>query len=339
MRNETRLAFNAYMQQIAQLNGVEDASVKFTTSATAQQTLETKIQESSDFLSRVNTVGVRDLIGEKVGLGVGSTIASNTDTSGNAERQTSDPTTLDDRQYHCRKNNFDSHLKYSKLDAWSKFPDFQTRIRDVILQRMALDRMTIGFNGTSYAPDSDRSANPLLQDVNIGWLQQYRNNAAARVMAEVQAASGKVNVYAGGDYENLDALVFDAVNSLIDPWFRSDPDLVVILGRNLMTDKYFPIINQNQPSTETLASDIVISQKRIGRLPAVTVPFFPDNSMMVTSYDNLSVYWQEGGRRRHVKEKPERDRIENYESSNDAYEIEDYGKGCLIENIDTTKPA
>lgn len=338
MRNETRVLFNAYLAQIAQLNGVEDASVKFTTAPTVQQTLETKIQESSDFLSRVNMIGVRDLIGEKVGLGVGSTIASNTDTSGSAERQTTDPTTLSDRQYQCRKNNFDTHLTYAKLDAWSKFPDFQTRIRDVILKRMALDRMTIGFNGTSYAADSDRATNPLLQDVNIGWLQQYRANAAERVM-DGGATPGTLKVYAGGDYENMDALVFDAVSSLLDPWYQSDPDLVVILGRNLMKDKYFPIVNQNQPATETLASDIIISQKRIGQLPAVTVPYFPENSMMITSYDNLSIYWQEGGRRRHVKEKPERDRIENYESSNDAYEIEDYGKGCLIENIDTNPAA
>ncbi len=29
-----------------------------------------------------------------------------------------------------------------------------------------------------------------------------------------------------------------------------------------------------------------------------------------------------------------KNRIENYESSNDAYVVEDYGLGCLIENIE-----
>lgn len=39
---------------------------------------------------------------------------------------------------------------------------------------------------------------------------------------------------------------------------------------------------------------------------------------MVTTLKNLSLYWQIGGRRRYLKEVPEKNRIENYESSNDA---------------------
>nr|WP_243864498.1 P2 family phage major capsid protein [Burkholderia pseudomallei] len=31
---------------------------------------------------------------------------------------------------------------------------------------------------------------------------------------------------------------------------------------------------------------------------------------------------------------PKRDRIENYESSNDAYVVEDFGCGCVAENIE-----
>jgi hypothetical protein len=47
----------------------------------------------------------------------------------------------------------------------------------------------------------------------------------------------------------------------------------------------------------------------------------------------LSIYYQEGARRRHVVEKPELDRIENYESSNDAYVVEEYGMVAVAENI------
>jgi hypothetical protein len=63
------------------------------------------------------------------------------------------------------------------------------------------------------------------------------------------------------------------------------------------------------------------------------VPFFPANSMLITPLENLSLYWQEGTRRRTIVDNAKRDRIENYESSNDAYVVEDYGAGCLIENI------
>jgi len=63
------------------------------------------------------------------------------------------------------------------------------------------------------------------------------------------------------------------------------------------------------------------------------VPFVPDGAILVTTLDNLSLYFQREGRRRHVEESPKRNRIENYESSNDAYVVEDYGAGCLVENI------
>ena len=55
---------------------------------------------------------------------------------------------------------------------------------------------------------------------------------------------------------------------------------------------------------------------------------------MVTRLDNLSRYYQEGARRRSVIDNPKRDQIENYESSNDAYVIEDYGMAAVSENIE-----
>ncbi|MFO6130665.1 P2 family phage major capsid protein, partial [Pseudomonas aeruginosa] len=61
------------------------------------------------------------------------------------------------------------------------------------------------------------------------------------------------------------------------------------------------------------------------------------SSVMVTTLKNLSLYWQIGGRRRYLKEVPEKNRIENYESSNDAYVVEDYGLGCLVENIEVAE--
>ncbi|WP_039918805.1 P2 family phage major capsid protein, partial [Cellvibrio mixtus] len=79
---------------------------------------------------------------------------------------------------------------------------------------------------------------------------------------------------------------------------------------------------------------LIVSQKRIGGLQAVRAPFVPDGKIFITALSNLSIYWQEGARRRHIVEEPNFNRIANYESSNDAYVIEDYGFGCLIENIE-----
>jgi len=207
-------------------------------------------------------------------------------------------------------------------------------VRNAIVRQQALDRIMIGFNGTSAAAATDRGTNPMLQDVNIGWLQKYRTDAAARVLSEVVASSGQVTVGSGGDYENLDALVFDAVNEMIEPWYRESTSLVAIMGRKLLADKYFPLISQHaETPTEARALDMLVSQKRVGGLQAVRAPYVPDGTIFITSLENLSLYWQRGSRRRYIKDKPERKRVENYESSNDAYVVEDYGFGCLVENI------
>lgn len=333
MRNETRQVFTSYLGRVAQLSAVADATRTFTVDPTVQQTLETKIQESSEFLGRINVIGVTEMQGEKLGLGISGPIASRTNTA-NKDRATRDLTSLDLNRYTCAKTNFDTHIGYAKLDAWAKFPDFQNRIRDLIVKRQALDRIMIGFNGTSVAPETDPVAHPLLQDVNIGWLQHMRNDAASRVMDHGAAPGAvKVGLGAGHDYANLDAVVFDALQ-LLDPWYQQDPGLVAILGRDLMHDKLFPLVNKPTDPTEILAADVILSQKRVGGLPAVQVPYFPAKSILVTRLDNLSIYFQEGARRRRVEDNPKRDRIENYESSNDAFVVEDYGIAALVENIE-----
>ncbi|QCX49879.1 phage major capsid protein, P2 family [Ralstonia pseudosolanacearum] len=338
MRNETRRLFTAYKDAIAKLNGVARVDEKFSVAPSVQQKLETKVQESSDFLTRINFYGVTEQEAEKIGLGVSGPVASNTDTT-QQDRQTSDIATLDGRRYRCEQTNSDTHITYQRLDAWAKFPDFQTRIRDAIIKRQALDRIMIGFNGASRAATSNRVVNPMLQDVNKGWLQNLREQAPQRVMEEGKKAAGKIIVGAGGDYGNLDALVFDVVNQLVEPWYAEDPELVVLCGRNLLADKYFPLVNKDRDPVQQIAADLIISQKRIGNLQAVRVPYFPANGLLVTRLDNLSIYYQENARRRTILDNAKRDRIENYESSNDAYVIEDLACAAMAENIELAAAA
>ncbi|MGQ8841084.1 phage major capsid protein, P2 family [Serratia sp. TSA_7] len=341
MRKQTRFKFNAFMSRLAELNGVDtgDLDKKFSVEPSVTQTIMTRVQDSSSFLTRINIVPVPEMKAEKIGLNVSGTIASNTDTAGGDERETADFATLDAEGYFCQQVNYDFHIRYNTLDLWARYQDFQTRLRDAIVKRQALDRIMIGFNGTHRAKTSNRIKFPLLQDIAPGWLQKYRENAPSRVMNKVVAEDGsvvseKLRVGAGGDYANLDALVMDATNNLIAPWYQEDPELVVICGRQLLADKYFPLVNQEQPNTEAMAADLIISQKRIGNLPAVRVPYFPADALLITRMDNLSIYWQEDTHRRHMVENSKRDRIENYESINEDYVVEDYACGALVENIE-----
>lgn len=87
--------------------------------------------------------------------------------------------------------------------------------------------------------------------------------------------SAVIRVGKGGDFNNLDALVMSAVDEVIDEEYRDDTELVVICGRKLLSDKYFPLVNKEQENSEKLAADLIISQKRIGGLQAVRAPYFP----------------------------------------------------------------
>ena len=335
MRNETREQYQHFLSRLASLNNVERSAVvsKFTALPSVQQTLEDKVQESSEFLKLINFFGVDEQEGERIGLGVGSLIASTTDTR-NGERKTKDLVQLDNNKYRAEQTNYDTHVRYAQLDQWAKFKDFQLRLTNLIIQTIALNRIMIGFNGKTRAATSDPVQNPLLQDVNVGWLEKIRQKAAQRHLFETVEASGKIEVGSTVEYKNLDALVFDMVNNLLEPWHQESNELVVITGRKLLSDKYFPLVNTNQAPTEQLAADLIISQKRIGNLPAVRVPYFPAHGLLVTRLDNLSLYYQLGTQRRAVIDNPKRDCIETYQSSNDAYELEDYGCAAFAENIE-----
>lgn len=345
MRKETRFKFNQYLSRIAELNGIatSDLDKKFTVEPSVTQTLFDKIQQSSSFLKLINMVTVGELTEEKVGIDVTGSIASTADTDGGVERKTADFAKMDAYRYFCHPVNFDYHLKYNKLDLWARFQDFQIRIRNAIIKRQALDYITIGFNGVSRAATSDRSKNTLLQDVAVGWLQKYRNDAPERVMSSVTDADGTVisntiKVGKGGHYANLDALVMDAFESLVAEIHRENPEMVVICGRRILTDKYFPMINKFQANSEQLAGELIISQKTIGQLQAVRAPFFPANSVFITTLDNISIYLYEDGHRRHIVENPKLDQVENYEQVKVDFVIEDYEAGCLIENIEILEP-
>lgn len=337
MRNETKQKFNAYLARLAELNGVtvDDVKEKFTVTPSVEQKLVEKVLLSSQFLQWINVVRDPSMEAELVGLDVAAAIASTTDTN-SKERDTKDISSMTGRRYKCEQVNFDTHIPWIKLDQWAKHPDFQQKLANLTQRTIALNLIMMGFNGTSRSETSNLSSNPKLQDVKKGWLQQLREDKPAKVMNGASTGNkikvGKGQSKANG-YENIDALVMDAVNTLIDEVYADDTDLVVICGREILNDKYFNIVNTNLKPSEDLASQVIISQKQIGGLKAIRVPFFPAKAILITRLDNLSLYIQEGSMRRFVINNPKRNRVEDFLSQNIDYKIEEYGCAALIENI------
>lgn len=348
MKNSTRKLYTGFLSTIADINGVDDVKVTFAVDPSVAQKLETKQQESSAFLTAINVYLVDELEGETVGVTSSGPIASRTDVSQH-DRQTKDPTGLVSQRYRCEETDYNTHISWAKLDQWAKFDDFEVRIQGVIVNQQALDRIRIGFRGTHVAVESNLAVHPNLEDMNIGWLQELRLKSPGQVMGSttVPGASDRIEgvttaqpikIGPAEEYKNLDALVYDGIE-LLDPWHRERTDLIVICGRKLVHDKYFRVVNQDHKPTETVAADVIMSTKRIGGLPAVRVPFFPEDALLITTYENLSIYVQEESRRRKVEENARRKRIEDFQSSNDDYVVEDHGLAALVENIELVDEA
>ncbi len=92
-------------------------------------------------------------------------------------------------------------------------------------------------------------------------------------------------------------------------------------------------ISGQNPNAELLAGQLILSSRAIGGLDVFLAPFFPDSTMLITSFNNLSIYWQKGTMRRLMKDEPEYNRIATYQSINDAYVVEDYGKCAMVTGL------
>lgn len=337
MKTKTRLLYTTWLSRQAELNHVAESTVigekQFTVDPSVQQILIDKQRESSAFLSQINIVPVDEASGEKLGLGIAGTLAGRTDTNAR-DRDTRDPTTLDAERYECKQTDSDTHVTYAKLDLWAKFKDFQTRLRNQVTQQQARDRIMIGWNGLTAAVQTDRDAYPLLQDVNIGWLEQIRKHRPTHVFDE-GATAGKIIIKpTGGDYRNLDALVYDAIAKFLPEWAQGDTELVCIVGAGLLHEKYFPMVDGEDKPSEKIAADILMSKKTLGGKQVAQVPFFPAGTILITRLDNLSIYEQENTRRKTIVDNAKRNRVETYESVNEAYVVENYDFALLIEKIE-----
>ena len=325
-----RLRFSTLALAIASTYAVESVREEFNVTPTHAQTLNEKITLSSSFLQRINVIPVSEIKGEKVMLGVNGTVTGRTNTT-TTDREARNVLGLDGNGYELFETHSDVGLKYATIDAWAKFKDFAQRYAAAVQKQIGLDRIMIGWNGTSVAATSDRVANPLLQDVNKGWMQLAREQAPQQVLAQGTVTAGKIKIGATGDYKNLDALVYD-VSLMIDEEFRDGGDLIAIVGRDLLAnDKGKLYAAQGGTPTEKERLEMAQVVSTYGGLPTFTCPHFPSKGVVVTSWDNLSIYFQDSSWRRQIVENAKRSQVEDYNGRNEGYVIEQLGKFAAIE--------
>ncbi|RVU03938.1 phage major capsid protein, P2 family [Novosphingobium umbonatum] len=353
-----RLALQNYYSNILHANpsaAVHGIAHQFSLEPAVEQALEELQRESSAFLSLVNTIGVRDLKGQIIGIMTTNLVAGRTADKRNPRYIG----TLSDREFELFDTEFDTMMPWQIIDQWSRFPNFATLYAKQVAISVALSRLMVGFNGTSVATVTNPTNNPLGQDVNIGWLQKLRLEKPDHVMGRATVtANGKttatgaaqpIHIYEDGDFKNIDALAHALIGGM-PSWARASTDHVVIVSQDLVDEKYFPMINRALSNTvdggraisDEIVSGIIWSQKQIGGRPAVIAPYFPEGTIAITPLNragqtnnsNLSIYYQEGSRRRYIKDEPENKRgLVDYNSVNEGYVIEDTDFMVMAENI------
>lgn len=328
--------FAALVMAVASTYGVSAEEVKhqFSVEPTIAQVLYDKIKDSAEFLQMINIMPVEQLKGEKVSLSVDSLVTSRTDLSQpNAERTPVDPSSLANKKYELFETEADVKIAWNKIDTWAKFPNFFNKFMEHVNHARALDKITIGWHGTEAAANTDPVANPLGQDVNKGWLQLLRDfNGGSQVITEIVPASGKVTIGEGGDFANLDELVSD-MKYAIPQRLRTRGQLVVMLGEDLVAaqeGKYWA--KQGETPTEKLLVTMSQVKATYGGLPAYVPTNFPEKGILITTFDNLSIYYQDSSLRRSVKNKEELKAIQDFYSVNEGYVVEDEEKAVYVES-------
>lgn len=344
-KNQLAVAVAAMFSAVAEANQItaQEVSKDFAVQPAAVQRMYEEIALSSEFLKKINIVGKKEKVGEVIGLSTGL-IGANVDTSNDTkDRKPRSIHSLAGRKYLLEKTNFDVRLRYDEIDQWAHVvADFPAKINKKVAESIAISLITMGMNGKSREKDSNFASNPLLQDVAKGWLQKMREENAARVMGwqSGQVGTTAENVQFGPgatDYKNLDAVVTDVLNEMVDERFADRTDFVVLASRRTVGDKYLRIVNASGDKATELESGGRLNKERtLGGLPVLYVPNMPIDTLFITPLSNLSIYYQTGGERRHIKDAPERDQIESYQSKNIDFIVEEYGAAVLVENLKYT---
>lgn len=305
---------------------------QFTATPTIAQTLNEKITEAGEpFLRMINTFGVKQVSGSKIYMGLSGTISGRTDTSGSSERVARRLVGLSDQPYTLKKVDSDAAIEYDKIDTWAEFPNFREMYQRLVNKAIADDRLRTGWHGTSAAATTNRTNNPLLQDLNVGWLQKLRDYNSGS-----QYLEGTVNApiaLGSAQYPGLDTLVHDA-KAFIDIVFRGRNDLFALISDDLMEaeERAYYAANARKPTEKQIMIDGQTFMK-YGGLPAMVPPFFPDGTILITPLKNLSVYWQTSSWRRQQIDNPKKDQYEDFNTRNEGYVVEEERAAALIEGI------
>ena len=325
MENLTAQKFSQYSQKYANSAKLDNkGEMQIINTQQAQEIRLFKTLRTRSFFGLVNVVKTTQAQGQAIGLDLPMPSITDTDTKG---REPVAGFIKPPHVFQCQQVNFDSFVSYGKLDALQNYldVDFDEELNFYLDKNLISGLLMLAFNGKNrnQTGNSAPELNSLAEDVKKGWLQLIRENAANNVINGAEIGEGKA-------YKNLNALIKAALDKIPQP-HRAHSDLIAICGRNVLAD--YPVSLGYMDLGTRRVEEVIVADKLIGGVRAIIAPYFPENSILITRLDNLSLFIQSGTIRHFLENTPAFDRFEHYQSLALDFVVEDYQACALIDNI------
>lgn len=293
----------------------------FSISPPQENALRVAMMEDCSMLKSITVRGVSQLQGQVIDVGNPGLF------TGRKKGRFSKDVGLSGNKYILRETDSCARLSWEVLANWAHSgaseDEFIQMVAKFTTKSFALDQLRVGFNGTSAAEFTDEKANPNGEDINVGWHQIAKNfdtlhaNDATPEIDRIPGFTQRVlvpgvealTIGKGGVFETLDALCSWVLNTTIPAPFRNSPDLVFLIGADLIAAEQFRLFQAAGTPTENIAAQMLANT--VAGKRAFTPDFFPGKRLVVTTLTNLHLYIQNGTQQRRAEQVQDRKGFEN----------------------------
>lgn len=326
---------NDFLRELAKFHGVPDAGQEFSIDPARMQELQALTeQEGQTFLDMVSVIPKTQMKGDVIFIGKAGLTVSRTDTTNGDERTPKAAHGKTKNTYDMGRVENDVAITYDEIDQWAVFPNMFELWGSKVRSAIADDRLRVGWYGESMADSTDPTGNPNGEDILPGWLHQIRTYNSGSQYTD--GSGGAVVLGSEGElgFPTLDYLV-SVARGKVDIVYRRSPDLVALISENLVSheEQMYYRIHGRKPEQKLVIMQNGELNRSYGGLPCYAPPFFPDGTVLVTSLDNLHLYFQDSSVRRSVRDYPPRNQFEDFNSRNECYAVGDYRKTSLVDGI------
>jgi len=322
-----------YCAAVAIAAGVTDISQQFNITPPMETKLRQAILHSDAFLSLISHIPVDQIKGQVVDVGDGALV-----TGRKSDGRFYQSLNQGGNTYELTETDSGAFITWEQMTQWANSGgkgEWMKLMNNAITRNFALDMIRVGFHGTSIAAgDTDPKNNPMGQDVNKGWLTIVKEKQASQILASAKLdPTGQT----ADSYKNLDSLVNDLINTTIHEVHREDPDLVVLIGRDLVAAEQHRLLESAGVPTEHRAAQSLA--KTVAGKKVYTPPFFPPTMVWVTHLKNLQILTQKGTQHRKSENVDDRKRFETGYWRMEGYAVGNMHKFAAIEKVTVVPPA